>query len=104
IRAVLAAAKLDPNLKQAMIDEAVKTEKEVISPLFEFRNYGIPLLDGWSTQDNGARFGTDYLMRTAVAKSNIFVNKPNEPKSSYQDLDASGGRLNGANRYVVTFA
>jgi hypothetical protein len=54
--------------------------------------------------DNGAQFGTDYLSRTAVAKSNIFVNKPNETKYFYQDMDASGGRLNIANRYTVTFA
>ena len=38
------------------------------------------------------------------AKSNIFVNKPNETKYFYQDLDADGARLNGANRYTVTFA
>jgi hypothetical protein len=44
------------------------------------------------------------LTRTAVARSNIFVNKPNEAKYFYQDLDASGERLNGANRYRVTFA
>ena len=41
--------------------------------------------------------------RTAVAKSNIFVNAPNETKYFYQDLDESGARLNGANRYTVTF-
>jgi hypothetical protein len=52
---------------------------------------------------NGASFGTDYFTRTAVARSNIFVNKPNEAKYFYQDLDASGRRLNGANRYTVTF-
>src|SRR5262249_41646 len=49
-------------------------------------------------------FGTDYFTRTAVGKSNIFVNKPNETKYFYQDLDSTGGRLNGANRYTVTFA
>lgn len=104
IREVLAAAEKDPKLKDVIADEAARTEKEVVSPLFEFRNYGVPLPHNWSTQDNGARFGTDYLMRTAVAKSNILVNKPNETKYFYQDLDAAGARLNGANRYAVTFA
>src|SRR5262249_24767187 len=42
--------------------------------------------------------------RTAVARSNIFVNKPLETKYFYQDLDSGGGRLNGASRYAVTFA
>jgi len=39
-----------------------------------------------------------------VAKSNIFVSKPNETKYYYQDLDEAGNRLNAANLYTVTFA
>jgi hypothetical protein len=31
------------------------------------------------------------------------VNKPNEAKYFYQDLDESGARLNGSNRYTITF-
>ena len=38
---------------------------------------------------NEAAFGTDYFTRTAVAKSNILVNSPNETKYFYQDLDAA---------------
>ena len=49
-------------------------------------------------------FGADYFTRTAVAKSNILVNSPDETKYFYQDLDESGARLNSANRYTVTFA
>jgi hypothetical protein len=39
-----------------------------------------------------------------VAKSNIFVNKPNETKYFYADADASGQRLDGNAHYTVTFA
>jgi Protein of unknown function (DUF1214) len=42
-------------------------------------------------------------MRTAVARSNISVNKAAEAKYFYQDLDESGSRLNGGKRYTVTF-
>ena len=42
----------------------------------------------WSTISNEAAFGTDYFTRTAVARSNILVNSPNETKYFYQDLDA----------------
>jgi len=104
IRAVIAAAERDPALKTVIADEAARADKEVVAPLFEFRNFGIPLPHHWSTQNNGAQFGTDYQMRTAVAKSNILVNKPNETKYFYQDMDSAGARLNGANRYTVTFA
>ena len=39
-----------------------------------------------------------------MGKSNIFVNRQNETKYFYQDLDDDGQRLNGAKRYTVTFA
>jgi hypothetical protein len=104
IRAVLAAADADSKLKQALTQVAIAAEKELLAPLFEFRNYGIPLAGNWTTQSNGAQFGTDYFTRAAVAKSNIFVNKPLETKYFYQDLDGASARLNGSNRYTITFA
>src|SRR5882724_11254524 len=102
--AVLAAAKDDPKLKQAFTEGAKDADDKLVTPLFQFRNYGQQLPHNWSAISNEAAFGTDYYTRTAVAKSNIFVNSPNETKYFYQDLDANGGRLNSANRYTVTFA
>jgi hypothetical protein len=104
IDAVLAAGSRDPKLMAAMIDEAKKAEAELVDPLLQFRNWGVQLDGHWSSTSNNAAFGTDYFTRTAVAKSNILVNAPNETKYFYQDLDGSGGRLNGANSYTVTFA
>ena len=104
VMAVLAAAEKDAKIKAAMTEAAVEADKELVKPVFEFRNWGLQLPHNWSTQSNGAAFGTDYFTRTAVAKSNIFVNKPNETKYFYQDLDNAGQRLNGANQYTVTFA
>jgi len=102
--AVLEAAKSDAKLKQAMTDAAKEADELLVKPVFEFRNYGLQLPHHWSTIANGAAFGTDYFTRTAVAKSNILVNIPVQAKYFYQDLDVSGGRLNGANRYTATFA
>jgi hypothetical protein len=104
VLAVLAAAKGDPKIKQAMIEAAKDSEEKLVNPLFQFRNYGQQLPHNWSTISNESAFGTDYFTRTAVAKSNILVNSPNETKYFYQDLDASGARLNSSNRYAVTFA
>jgi hypothetical protein len=104
VMAVLAAAKDNPSLMAAMIAAAKEADEKLVTPLFQFRNYGQQLPFNWSTISNEAAFGTDYYTRTAVAKSNILVNSPQETKYYYQDLDASGGRLNGANRYTVTFA
>jgi hypothetical protein len=101
---VLAAAKADPALRRIIDDEAARADAELIAPLFEFRHYGLALPHHWSTTDNTARFGTDYFTRTAVAKSNIFVNAPDETKYFYQDLDSDGARLDGSKAYAVTFA
>ena len=65
----------------------MEADEKLVKPLFEFRNYGQQLPHHWSTISNEAAFGTDYFTRTAVAKSNIFVNAPIETKYFYQDLD-----------------
>ena len=104
VLAVLEAVKSNPALKKAMTEAAIEAEKELIEPLFEFRNFGLQLPFNWTTIANGADFGTDYLARTAIAKSNILVNAPIQAKYFYQDLDQDGSRLNGSNHYMVTFA
>ncbi|MFY0727367.1 DUF1254 domain-containing protein [Pseudomonas sp. NFX15] len=104
MNALAAIAQANPQLRAAMIDEAKKADSEVIDPLLQFRNYGLQLPNNWSTVSNGAAFGTDYFTRTAVARSNIFVNQQKETKYFYQDLDENGVRLNGQYNYSVTFA
>jgi hypothetical protein len=103
MQAVLDAAKADPKLHAVLVATANDAEKNLITPLFQFHNYGIPLPHNWTTQNNGAKFGIDYFTRAAVAKSNIFVNAPNETKYFYQDFDDSGQQLNGNHSYTVTF-
>lgn len=104
LRAVLEAAAKNPKLREALKQGAIDADEELVAPLFQFRNYGLPMPYNWTTISNGAAFGVDYFTRTAVAKSNIFVNKDAETKYFYQDLDSSGERLTGYERYTVTFA
>ncbi len=104
VLALIDAMQTNPALKSALIDEAENAERSLIEPLLQFRTFGTPLPHHWTTADNGAAFGSDYFMRTAVARSNILVNKGIETKYFYQDLDAAGVRLNGGSRYTVTFA
>lgn len=99
-REVLDAASSDPTVAAALKQAALDADA-IVTELFEFRNYGIPLPDNWTTQRVGARFGTEYLMRTAVGKSNIFVNTPNETSYFYLDLDSGGARLDGRNTYTI---
>lgn len=86
LQAVLEAAQRDPTIKEAMTQAAEEADRELVEPLFEFRNYGLQLPHHWSTVSNGANFGTDYFTRTAVAKSNIYVNRPEQAQYFYQDL------------------
>jgi hypothetical protein len=104
ILAVTAAARYDAALKQAMNDEAVRADRELIGPLLQFRDFGTPLPNHWTTHSNGGEFGTDYFMRTAIARSGILVQKSTETKYFHQDLDAAGNRLNGDGCYAIRFA
>ena len=100
---VLQAAKKDPHVMEVLASAASDADQKIVAPLFQFRNWGEQLPAHWSTISNGAAFGMDYFTRTAAAKSNMFVNAPQETKYMYQDLDADGQRLSGASRYTVTF-
>jgi hypothetical protein len=70
IQSVLDAAAKDPEIKKTLIETAVDAETSLVQPLFEFHNNGRPIGNGWTSPPNGARWGTDYLSRTATAKSN----------------------------------
>ncbi len=76
-------------------------ERELVMPHFDFRNVGSQLPHGWTTVKNAAEFGTDYISRMAVAKSNIFVNRPREAKYFYLEVDKYGARLNGSRQYEI---
>lgn len=103
MRSVLAAAAKNPAIRDQLKQTAIEADKDLIGPLFEFRNYGVSIGNGWTTAPNGARFGYDYLTRAAVSKSNMYVNRPEETRYFYLDLDSTGERLNGSHRYTVTF-
>lgn len=100
---VLNAVKNDPSLQKALKEAAVATERDVIKPIFEFRNNGVDAGNGWRTQRNSARFGFGYFQRTATAKGNMFSNVPEETMYFGADSDSSGERLSGKNAYTVTF-
>ncbi|MFN9370172.1 MAG: DUF1254 domain-containing protein [Planctomycetia bacterium] len=104
LRGLVAAVAADPAVGAAAAAAMHDAEREVVAPLFEFRNVGRPLPGGWTTVVNGAAFGTDYLTRTAVARSNVFVNRHRETKYYYLDVDSAGRRLHGDRRHVITFS
>jgi len=103
IDSVFAAAARDPDVKKALIESFVAADKELIAPLLQWRYNGRPAGNGWTSPANNARWGTDYLNRTATAKSNIWENAPGETVYMYRDLDSKGQQLLGRHLYTVSF-
>jgi hypothetical protein len=103
IGSVLDAATKDPQIKKTLQETAVSAENELIAPLFQWRNNGAPVGNGWNSPVNNARWGTDYLNRAGTAKSNMYDNRPEETKYIYTDYDGAGKQLNGQNSYSISF-
>lgn len=60
--------------------------------------------NGWTTNFRGPRFGSDWLLRAAVAKDQIFVAIPEEAVYPIGRVDADGRALRGSHRYTIRFA
>lgn len=99
----LRRAAADEQVARQLREAAAEADAGLVAELFQFRNIGLPLAGHWGTQRNGARFGADYLSRTAMGKANIFVNTPEETTYFSTDLDEHGERLDGSRSYAVTF-
>ena len=103
IGSVLDAAATDPETKKTLTETAVAAERDLIPPFFQWRYNGRAAGNGWNSPVNNAEWGTDYLNRTATAKSNMFDNRPEETKYIYRDDDSQGRQLDGRNGYTITF-
>ena len=89
-RWLLDAAARDPAVKQAIVEAAVATEREIIDPFLQWRYNGRHAGNGWNRSTNNAQWGVDYFDRTGTAKSNMFDNKPTETQYFYTDFDSCG--------------
>jgi hypothetical protein len=103
IRQLLAAAEVDAEVKNVLVEVAIETDKEVIAPLFLWKHNGVPAGNGWNRSTNNAQWGFDYLMRTSTARSNMFDNRPTETQYFYTDGDTEGKQLESKNLYTITF-
>ena len=60
-RSLLEASAKDQAVKATLTEAAIAAERDLIEPLFLWRNNGGPVGNGWNTQVNAAQWGTDYL-------------------------------------------
>lgn len=103
IDAVLEAAARNPAVKQLLDETAAIAERELIDPLFHWRHVGPPAGNGWYSPKNNGQYGTDYAVRTAVAKSNMYENHYRETKYLFTEEDFEGRPLHGNTQYAITF-
>ncbi|MDI6626592.1 MAG: DUF1214 domain-containing protein [Rhodococcus sp. (in: high G+C Gram-positive bacteria)] len=61
------------------------------------------IVNGWAINEAGADFGTDHLLRAAVAYSQIYINPAAEALYPVCEQDEEGHQLNGSNNYAITF-
>ena len=103
IDSVLDAAAKDATIKKTLTETAAAAEREMIPPFLQWRYNGRSAGNGWTSPVNNAEWGTDYLNRTATAKSNIYDNLPTETKYIYTDDDSQGVPLSDKNSYSIMF-
>jgi hypothetical protein len=78
IGSVIDAADKDPEIKQTLKETAQAAEREMITPLFQWRYNRRSAGNGWNSPVDGAECGTYYPNRTGSAKTNMYDNRPNE--------------------------
>lgn len=103
IESVLNVAKNNAEMKKTLIESFVAADKELITPLIQWKYNGSPVGNGWNSMNDNAQWGTDYLNRTATSKSNIYENIPAETKYFYRDFDSNQEAFHGKNTYSITF-
>ena len=104
IKSVWEAAAKDPKIKKQLDDSFIAADKELVLPLFNFFYNGRTIANGWTAPANAARWGTDYLNRTAISKSSMYQNTPDETQYHLREIDSENQPLDGNNQYSITFA
>ena len=94
-------AKLDPALQAALKD----LPKTALAKINDNREASMGrLVDGWSITKGLGVYGTDYMKRAVVAAFGWPANLQEDAVYPYTLVDQSGAKLNGANKYTLTWA
>ncbi len=92
-----------PELNSILQRAAAEADESILRPMFDFCNVGHDFGGGWTGVLNGARFGRDYLSRTAVSKAYMLVHLAEEALYLATDVDAAGQQLDGNDSYRIHF-
>jgi hypothetical protein len=62
------------------------------------------VVNGWVVSKGLGTYGTSYLKRATVAAFGWPANQEKDAVYPYTEVDSAGQKLNGANKYTLTFA
>lgn len=83
------------------LEDGITAGEQIINQ--KVQNLGTTI-NGWSISSmNIGNFGTDYLLRAAIAKFGLFANSPQEAVYPTSFKDSQGQNLTGTHNYVIHF-
>jgi hypothetical protein len=92
--------KLSPDAQAALKDVG----KEAFAKISAAQSTSGTLQNGWHIPAAVGAYGTDYLGRALVAAFGWPANLPEDAVYPYAAIDGAGQKLNGTNKYTLTFA
>ncbi|MGO8055895.1 hypothetical protein AB9E30_37185, partial [Rhizobium leguminosarum] len=83
------AVSKDSTLKKALTESFTIANNEIVDSLFYFKYNGRNIGNGWTAPVNASQWGTDYLNRTAISKSSMYQNTPEETQYQFKEMDSN---------------
>lgn len=99
---VLEQARSNPAVQRGL-DRALADGSQLLDAGFSYSIQPNKFGNHWAADLTAGAFGTDYLRRAWVAKAYIATNKPDDALYIGTDYDGQGLRLQGLQRYSLTF-
>lgn len=93
-------SKLAPDVQDAL----KKVPKIAYEKIIAQQKTGGKMVNGWMIPAAAGRYGTDYLARALIAAVGWPANLPEDAVYPVAQVDGDGKKLNGANKYTITFA
>ena len=92
--------KLDPAVQTALKD----TPKTALKKIEANKDALGAIVDGWVVTKGLGTYGTNYIKRAVVAAFGWPANQQDDAVYPYTEVDSTGQKLTGANKYTLTFA
>ena len=92
--------KLDPGVQAALKDIPQAALKKIEANKDSLGK----MVNGWVITKGLGTYGTDYMKRAVVAAFGWPANQQDDAVYPYTEVDSTGQKLTGANKYTLTFA